>query len=46
VAKVLLAAGAIVHACANHPSTGDVSGEEGGRLDYRDGVPYLRGEVG
>ena len=29
VAKVLLAAGANVHACANHPSTGDVSGEEG-----------------
>ena len=46
VAKVLLVAGANVHACANHPSTGDVSGEEGGRLDYRDGVPYLRGEVG
>jgi hypothetical protein len=41
VAKVLLAAGANVHA------TDDVSGEGWGiRLDYRDGVPYLRGEVG
>ena len=36
--KALLAAGANVHAST------DVSGEEG-RLDYRDGVPHMRGGV-
>jgi hypothetical protein len=35
--KAVLAAGANVHA------TDDVSGEEGDRLDYRDGVPYMKG---
>jgi len=41
VAKVLLASGANVH------GKDDVSGEGWGmRLDYRDGVPYMRGEVG
>jgi ankyrin repeat protein len=39
VAKVLLAAGANVHV------TSDVSGEEGERLDYRDGAPHMRGGV-
>jgi hypothetical protein len=40
VVKVLLAAGANVHA------TDEVIVEEGGELDYRDGVPYMRGGVG
>jgi hypothetical protein len=40
VAKVLLAAGASVHATTN-----SIVSEEGwwNRLDYRDGVPYVRG---
>ena len=39
VVKALLAAGSNAHAST------DVSGEEG-RLDYRDGAPYMRGGVG
>jgi hypothetical protein len=39
VVKVLLAAGANVHVTSN------VSGEEGERLDFIDGAPYMRGGV-